>query len=84
MLDIQPTLTYRGTWDEIASHRDELPDNAILEMRVYLPLPDADTGRSLYDRFKDVIGTVEGLPTDLSENPGKYMKGFGETRDREP
>ena len=71
--------SYRGTWEEIASHKDDLPPNAILEIRVVAPQPQDTTGVSLYERFKDVIGTVDGLPSDLSTNP-KYMEGFGETK----
>jgi hypothetical protein len=48
----------------------------------YLSQPEAseETNGSLYERSEDVIGIVEGLPTDMSQNPGKYMKGFGETK----
>jgi hypothetical protein len=70
--------TYRGTWDEIASHKDELPDGALLEMHVFAPESISQSGQSVYERFKDVIGTVEGLPADMSERPEKYMQGFGE------
>jgi hypothetical protein len=36
-------------------------------------------GRSLADLMAE-IGFAEGGPSDMSENPGKYMKGFGETK----
>ena len=35
-------------------------------------------GRSIADIIEE-IGTVEGLPSDLSTNP-KYMEGFGVTK----
>jgi hypothetical protein len=41
MLEIPPPITtYRGTFDEIASHKDELPPGAILELRIFTPQLD--------------------------------------------
>jgi hypothetical protein len=71
--------TIRGTWDEIVSHKDELPPGALLEMRVLTPEPD--TSESLYDRFSYLFGAVEGGPSDVAEHPEQYMNGFGETKD---
>ena len=76
----QPTRVYRGTVDEVFSHRGEIPDDAQLELKVYEPDDDTEVnGKSLADVVRE-IGTVKGLPEDLSTNP-KYMRGFGETRD---
>jgi predicted HicB family RNase H-like nuclease len=52
----------------------------------YLPAvdSDADDGKTLYERFKEVIGTVDGLPTDLSQNQAKYMNGFWNLNDHRP
>lgn len=49
----------------------ELPNGA--EVRVELPPP----GRSLTwaERFKDVIGTVDDLPTDMAKNHDHYLHG---------
>lgn len=33
----QPIQTYRGTWDELMSRRDEIAPNAVLEVKVYQP-----------------------------------------------
>ncbi len=40
----QPVKTYRVTWDELMSHRNEIAPNAVLEVRVYEPeaVPQAD------------------------------------------
>jgi hypothetical protein len=38
----------------------------------------ADSGPSVYDLAKDLIGSVSG-PGDLSTNP-KYMAGYGKSR----
>jgi hypothetical protein len=81
----QPTRVYRGTVDEVFSHRSEIPDDAQLELRVFENTEDSQEeegdfgGKSLLDVFSHLIGTVEGLPPDLSTNP-KYMEGFGETK----
>ena len=37
MLEGQPIKTYRGTWDELMSHRNEIAPGAVLEVRVYEP-----------------------------------------------
>ena len=31
---------------------------------------------SCFDLASDLVGTIEGLPADLADNP-KYMEGFG-------
>ena len=33
----QPIKIYRGTWDELMSHRSEIAPGAVLEVRVYEP-----------------------------------------------
>jgi len=75
----QPTRVYRGTVDEVFSHRGEIPEDAIVELNVYEQETKRDfTGKSLADVLEE-IGFVKGLPEDLSTNP-KYMEGFGETK----
>ena len=46
-------------------------------VRPIVGVPDFG-GRSIADIIEE-IGTVEGLPADLSTNP-KYLEGFGETK----
>ena len=75
----QPSKIYRGTVEEVFSHRNEIPPGATLELKVFEPETEDDfKGKSLADVLQD-IGTVKGLPADLSTNP-KYMQGFGETK----
>ena len=40
----QPVKTYRGTWDELMSHRNEIASDAVLEVKVYNPeaIPQVD------------------------------------------
>jgi hypothetical protein len=86
MIDPQPSKTFRGSVDEVFSHRDEIPAGATLELRVYEPQTEEEDdigdfgGKSIADLIRE-IGFVEGLPSDLSTNP-KYMEGFGENKDR--
>ena len=35
-----------------------------------------ETEPSCYDLTRDLVGTIQGLPADLAENP-KYMEEFG-------
>ena len=89
MLDTQPSKTFRGTWDEVASHRGEIPEGAIVEVRVYEPKPVTDEeigdfgGRSVADMIRE-IGLLSFEPSDLGERAEEYLAetGFGETRDR--
>jgi hypothetical protein len=74
----QPSKTFRGTIDEVFSHRSEIPAGATVELKVLdEDSSNADT-KSLADVLQE-IGTVAGLPADLSTNP-RHMKGFGETK----
>jgi hypothetical protein len=34
--------TYRGTWDQILAHSDEIPKTAEVEVRVFEPKPSAE------------------------------------------
>lgn len=35
-----PSKTYRGTWDEILAHSDEIPKTSEVEVRVFEPKPE--------------------------------------------
>lgn len=86
MLNQHPNKTYRGTWDQLASHKDEIPPGAILELKIVESNVDLTNetddfdGKSAADIILE-IGTVSGLPYDLSTNP-KHMEGFGEIGNR--
>jgi hypothetical protein len=48
-----------------------LPDGAL----VVVDLVAEDTGATLYDRLKPVIGTAQGLPPDAAQNVDHYLYG---------
>jgi len=86
MVNMQPSKTFRGNFDEVFSHRDEIPPGAILELRVYEAQAEVDTelgdyGGKTAAEIVQEIGFVHGGPSDLARNP-KYMEGFGETKNR--
>ena len=74
MVNPLPSKTFRGSVEEVFSHRDEIPAGAILELRVFDPQTEAEDeigdfgGKSVADLIRE-IGFVEGLPPDLSTNP---------------
>ena len=75
----QPNRIFRGTVDEVFSHRGEIPPGATVELRVV----DAEVrndfeGKTLADVLRE-ISSVKGLPVDLSVNP-EYLRGFGEIK----
>lgn len=81
----RPNKVYRGTVDEVLSHRSEIPLNAILELRVFDNIPENDYevgdfgGRSVLEAFPHLFGTEHGGPTDISDRVDEYMQGFGAT-----
>ena len=88
MINPQPSKTFRGNFEEVFSHRDEIPPGAILELKVFEPQPETDDevgdfgGKSVYEVFQDVIGTLRFEPTDLGRHAEEYLSGFGETEKR--
>ena len=49
-----------------------LPEGLEVEVRV----PDSDgDGPTLFERLEAVIGTVEGMPSDLARNHDHYIHG---------
>ncbi len=86
MSTLQPSRTYRGSVEEVFSHRNEIPPDAILELKVFDPQPGTEEqigdygGKSAADILQE-IGFVDSGPYDLATNP-KYMEGFGETKNR--
>jgi hypothetical protein len=75
---------YRGTVDEVFSHRNEIPPGSTLELRIFAPEQDSKGqigdfgGKSIGDLIR-YIGFVDGLPSDLSSNPA-HLNEFGETK----
>jgi hypothetical protein len=66
-------MTYRGRVQNgviVLDDPGKLPDGAEVEVR---PIGQAGQTRTLYDRLKNVIGTAEGLPSDLAENHDHYL-----------
>ena len=49
----------------------ELPDGAA----VCVELPPSSRPLTWAERFKDVIGTVDDLPTDMAKNHDHYLHG---------
>jgi hypothetical protein len=86
MINPQPSQTFRGSVEEVFSHRDEIPPGAVLELKVFAPQPEEEEvefgGKSVYEVFQDVIGTLDFEPTDLGRRAEDYLAGFGETTNR--
>jgi len=86
MRKVQPTATYTGTTDEVFRHREDIPDGAILVLRVYEPEPqaepDSNNEPSLFERYSHLFGTATELPPDLAEHSEQYLTdtGFGVTK----
>jgi Arc/MetJ-type ribon-helix-helix transcriptional regulator len=69
---------------EAESRRRNLSKSDIVRER--LTLADGSRGRSsaAYDAIADLVGSVQGLPADLSANTKKYLRktGYGRKRPR--
>jgi hypothetical protein len=56
-----------------------LPEGAEVEVQLVEEAPgrdDSETTASLYERLKDFVGQVEGLPPDASVNLDHYLYGL--------
>jgi len=67
-----------------AAHSRGIDVVAVIDLAIdYLPpvesIAEPDKIRTGGEIARE-IGFVKGLPSDLSTNPGKYMKGFGQTK----
>lgn len=73
----QPIKTYRGTVEEVFSHRNEIPPHATVELKIYEEIPEAKEdigdfgGKSVLEAFPHLFGTEQGEPTDISAHPEK-------------
>ena len=79
----QPGRMFRGTIEEVLSHRSEISPGTTVELKVLEQAPEAEEdgafgGKTLAEMIEE-IGTVKGLPADLATNPA-HMHGFGEVR----
>ena len=66
-------MTYRGHIENGSVVFDEtvvLPEGTQVSVE-----PLAKTGRSLAERFGDLIGCVSDLPSDMAENHDHYIHG---------
>lgn len=67
-------MTYRG---HVENGVIVLDDPVVLPegMGVRVEFEEYDDGRTLAERLRDVIGIVEGLPSDMAENHDHYLHG---------
>jgi hypothetical protein len=90
MIEIKPTKTFRGTWEEILRHQSEIPEGSTVEVNVYESANQSQLndngsghfgGKSLYEVMTE-IGFSEGGPVDLAENAEDYLakSDFGVTK----
>ena len=56
----QPSMTFRGTWDEILSHSGEIPKTSEVELRVFEPHVPSDNDASI----ALLESWIEEAPTD--------------------
>lgn len=76
-------MSYRGRIKNgviVLDQPADLPEGAEVEVRTVTPddhrqAQPENGAPTLYDRLKDVIGIVDGLPTDMAENHDHYIHG---------
>jgi hypothetical protein len=70
-------MTLRGHIQNGALVFDEapgLPEGAAVEVELRT-LADDETGPTLYDRYRKIVGIAEDLPSDFSVNHDHYIHG---------
>jgi len=70
---------------EAESRARRVSKSDIVRARLSGPHPSSvAAGASTLDQIRDLIGTVEGLPKDLSARKKHYLRagGYGQNRDR--
>lgn len=68
-------MTYRGRVKNGVIVLDlpaALPEGAEVDVKAVQPVEEIPT---LYERMKDVIGIIDGLPPDMAENHDHYIHG---------
>jgi hypothetical protein len=80
-------MTYRGHIQGgavVLEKNADLPDGTPVTVCLFdfleENIPSDETGPSLYERMKPVIGIANGLPPDASENKNHYLYGASKTR----
>jgi hypothetical protein len=74
-------VTYRGKYSKgtVTLPRDvDIPEGAEVEVTPIAPPPNGASeqeGPSFYERYKEFIGALDGLPSDLAENHDHYLYG---------
>lgn len=67
-------MVYRGHMQNglvVIDDQISLPDGTIV---IVEPVP-SEKGKTLAERFKDVIGSISDLPADMAENHDRYIHG---------
>lgn len=59
---------------ERESRRRQVSKSDVVRERLSQPQHAAATGRTMMDVAADVLGSVRGLPVDLSSNKKKYLR----------
>ncbi len=73
MLELQPDRILQGPWGEVVSHRDEIPSNAVVELKVFLPALETEReigdlgGRGIGELYGHLFGAVSFGPPDLAD-----------------
>jgi hypothetical protein len=66
------------------SRRRKLSKSDVVRERLSTPAPTSKRSAASLDAIADLIGSVDGLPRDLSARKKKYLKstGYGRNRSR--
>lgn len=74
MVNPQPSRIFRGTAEEVFSHRDEIPSDAILELRVFEKEPEQEiTLAESLAALLEEASQVERAKPIYSDDPGKQQ-----------
>jgi hypothetical protein len=73
-LEAQPRQTFRGTWDQILSHRDEIPATAEVEVRVFGPKPSADPSIALLESWLAEAPTGEDAIREAEQDLREFKR----------
>jgi hypothetical protein len=68
-------MTYRGRIKNgvvVLDASASLPEGSEVEVS---PLPDEKKGPTLSERYKNFVGSLDGLPKDMAENHDHYIHG---------
>jgi hypothetical protein len=74
-------VTYRGKYSKgtVILPRDvDIPEGAEVEVTPVAPPQNGGSepeGPTFYERYKEFIGALDGLPSDLAENHDHYLYG---------